>query len=50
MGVPVRRTCRVEGCRDETRAIQNNRSPRRAAKTKEKPARLNARAWIVVSQ
>jgi len=44
MGVSVRRTCRVEGCRDETRTIKTN-SPRPAENTKEKPAGLKRRAW-----
>ena len=43
MGVSVRRTCRVEGCRDETRTIKTN-SPRPAENTKEKPAGLKRRA------
>jgi len=44
MGVSVRRTCRVEGCRDETRTIKTN-SPRRAEKHQRKPARLS---WLSV--
>jgi hypothetical protein len=48
MGVSVRRTCRVEGCRDETRTIKTD-SPRRAENTKEKPDGVNRRAWWQVS-
>jgi hypothetical protein len=43
MGVSVRRTYRVEGRRDETHTIKTDRSPRSAAKTKEKAAGVKRR-------
>jgi hypothetical protein len=42
MGISVRRTCRVEGCRDETRTTKTN-SPRRTEKHQRKPVRLETR-------
>ena len=49
MGGAVHGTYRVEGRRDETHTIKTERSPRSAAKAKEKTAGVDRRPWLFIS-